>query len=61
MNANRTGGVRITGVGEAQLKGVAEPVPLFQVASKALAMRPMQMTLKARTLKSLKRRGRFSP
>ena len=46
--------VRITGVGEAQLKGVAEPVPLFQVASKALAMRPMQMTLKARTLKSLK-------
>ena len=48
--------VRITGVGEAQLKGVAEPVPLFQVASKALAMRPMQMTKK-----SLKRRGRFSP
>ena len=46
--------VRITGVGEAQLKGVAEPVRLFQVASEALAMRPMQMTLKARTLKSLK-------
>ena len=47
--------VRITGVGEAQLKGVAEPVRLFQVASKALAMRPMQMTLvKTRLFKSLK-------
>ena len=46
--------VRITGVGEAQLKGVAEPVRLFQVASKALAMRPMQMTLRTRVLKSLK-------
>ena len=44
--------VRITGVGEAQLKGVAEPVRLFQVASKALAMRPMQMALKTRVLRS---------
>ena len=51
--------VRITGVGEAQLKGVAEPVRLFQVASKALAMRPMQMTkksLKTRALQSLRTR-----
>ena len=51
--------VRITGVGEAQLKGVAEPVRLFQVASKALAMRPMQMTkksLKRRALQSLRTR-----
>ena len=51
--------VRITGVGEAQLKGVAEPVRLFQVASEALAMRPMQMTkksLKRRALQSLRTR-----
>ena len=51
--------VRITGVGEAQLKGVAEPVRLFQVASEALAMRPMQMTkksLKTRALQSLRTR-----